>query len=60
MTPDRRKFAIDLEFGGLSMDEYERECQQKKKYIDFIYRLLMRMDIESLERMIDHAIDQIR
>lgn len=44
---------------GDQMDE-EIGNENKKKYMDFIYRLMARMDIESLERMLDAAIDEIR
>lgn len=38
----------------------EIEEEQKRAYADFICRLLARMDLESLMRMLDAAIDEIR
>ena len=43
-----------------SMEERERAEKQKNRYITFICRLLARMDLESLEKMLDAAIDEIR
>ena len=40
--------------------ETEIEQEQKKTYMEFIYRLMARMDMESLGRMLDKAIDEIR
>ena len=41
-------------------NEDEIEAGYRAKYIEYISRLLERMDIRSLERMLDAAIDEIR
>ena len=33
--------------------------EQKKAYIDFICRLMLRMDLKSLAKMLDAAIDMV-
>lgn len=40
--------------------EAEIAHEQRKTYIDFICRLMLRMDERGLERMLDAAIDEIR
>lgn len=45
---------------GRTNYDIEIEQEQKKTYMDFIYRLMARMDIKSLERMLDAAIDEIK
>ena len=40
--------------------EEEIKAEFRKKYIAYIVRLLDRMDIESLERMMDQAIDEVK
>jgi hypothetical protein len=41
------------------MNEEDILLDQRKTYADFIYRLLMRMDLKSLIKMLDYAIDMI-
>lgn len=60
LTSEKRNQKMDA---GIEWNESqlrrEAEEREKESYMNFIYRLLARMDIESLRRMMDAAINEI-
>lgn len=50
--------SADIEY-SVSQIKQKIDEEEKEAYINFIYRLLARMDIESLRRMLDAAINEI-
>ena len=60
MTSEKRNETVstDIEY-SVSQISQSIEEEEKRAYIDFICRLLARMDIRSLRRMMDAAINEI-
>ena len=58
LTNEKRNQKMDA---GIEWNESQlrREAEEKESYMNFIYRLLARMDIDSLRRMMDAAINEI-
>ena len=48
----------DIEY-SVSQIKQKIDEEEKKEYIDFICRLMARMNVESLRRMMDAAINEI-
>ena len=60
LTDEKRNKGMenDIEYSVSQLNQDIKE-EEKKAYIDFICRLMARMDINSIRRMMDAAINEI-
>ena len=58
LTNEKRNQAMEKGI-GFNVSPIDIEEEEKQAYIEFICRLLYRMNIESLRRIMDAAIDEI-
>lgn len=60
MTSEKRNQAMESSIDcSKRQDRNKNDEEEKEAYINFIYRLMARMTVESLRRLMDEAINEI-